>query len=157
VYISTTTLPFNGTYPAVTTMTLMPQTINGTVTAISQSGSFTDYTISLAPYDLFPMLAVQPDQTTVENDPSQVEVYVDSNTQTLNTQPLAAGSTLRFYGLVFNDNGTLRMDCAQVNDGVDFTPPSNANARLEVGPAQTTRRAGTGGTQQIITVVTRSH
>jgi hypothetical protein len=25
---------------------------------------------------------------------------------------------LRFYGLVLNDNGTLRMDCAQVNDGV---------------------------------------
>ena len=41
-------------------------------------------------------------------------MYVDSNTQMLNTQALAAGSTLRFYGLVFNDNGTLRMDCAQV-------------------------------------------
>lgn len=24
----------------------------------------------------------------------------------------------RFCGLVFNDNGTLRMDCAQINDGV---------------------------------------
>jgi len=23
-----------------------------------------------------------------------------------------------FYGLVFNDNGTLRMDCAQIMDGV---------------------------------------
>jgi hypothetical protein len=28
------------------------------------------------------------------------------------------GSVVRFYGLVFNDNGMLRMDCAQVNDGV---------------------------------------
>ena len=25
---------------------------------------------------------------------------------------------VRFYGLVFNDNGTLRMDCAQAMDGV---------------------------------------
>jgi len=27
-------------------------------------------------------------------------------------------SLLRFNGLVFNDNGTLRMDCAQIDDGV---------------------------------------
>lgn len=36
----------------------------------------------------------------------------------LNSNPFAAGSVVRFYGLVFNDSGTLRMDCAQVNDGV---------------------------------------
>jgi Domain of unknown function (DUF5666) len=143
--------------PVATTMTLMPQTIDGTVTASSTMGGFTDYTVSLAPYDLFPMLAVQPGQTTVENNPSQIEVYIDSNTQMLNSPPIATGNTLRFYGLVFNDNGTLRMNCAQVNDGVAFTPSSNANARLEVGQAQTTLRAGPGGTQQIITVVTRSH
>jgi hypothetical protein len=155
VYISTTTFPFNGPYPAVTTMTLMPQTINGTVTAMSQSGSFTDYTISLAPYDLFPMLALQPGQTTIENNPSQVEVYVDSNTQMLNTQALAAGNTLRFYGLVFNDNGTLRMDCAQVNDGVPFTPPpsSSQQAHMEKGVVEQIRRENSG-TQQAITVIT---
>jgi hypothetical protein len=45
-------------------------------------------------------------------------VYVDSNTQLLNSEPIAVGSPLRFNGLVFNDNGTLRMDCAQVSDGV---------------------------------------
>jgi len=122
----------------------MPQTVNGTLTAISQSGGFTDYTISLAPYDLFPMLAVQPGQTTVENNPSQVEVYIDNNTQMLNTQPLDAGSTLRFYGLVFNDNGTLRMDCAQVNDGVAFTPTPSASqqAHTQRVDVQQTRRAG---------------
>ena len=27
-------------------------------------------------------------------------------------------NVVRFYGLVFNDNGTLRMDCAEINDGV---------------------------------------
>jgi len=36
----------------------------------------------------------------------------------LNSNALTVGNTLRFYGLIFNDNGTLRMDCAQVNDGV---------------------------------------
>jgi len=45
-------------------------------------------------------------------------VYVDSNTQQLNTKPLAAGSVLRFNGLLCNDSGTLRLDCGQVNDGV---------------------------------------
>lgn len=157
VYISTATFFLAAPYPAVTTMTLMPQTINGTVTAISQSGSFTDYTISLAPYDLFPMLASQPSQTTVENNPSQVEVYVDSNTQQLNTQPLAAGSTLRFYGLVFNDNGTLRMDCAQVNDGVSFTAQSSASqqAQVEKGDVQQVRRKGFGEVLQTTGVIAR--
>jgi hypothetical protein len=47
-----------------------------------------------------------------------VVVYADGNTRMLNAAPLAVGSLLRFSGLVFNDNGTLRMDCAQVSDGV---------------------------------------
>jgi hypothetical protein len=154
VYISTTTLPFNGPYPAATTMTLMPQTINGTVTAISQSGNFTDYTVSLAPYDLFPTLAVQPGQTAVENNPGQVEVYIDNGTQLLNTQPLAAGSTLRFYGLVFNDSGMLRMDCAQVNDGVAFMPTPSASQQTHMRRVEVkqTRRAGPGSIQQTISV-----
>ena len=107
-----------GTGTPTNTVTLVPQTINGTVIASQQSGSFVDYTVSLASYDLFPALAVQQGQTTPLNNPSQVEVYIDNNTQQLNTQALAPGNTLRFYGLVFNDNGTLRMDCAQVNNGV---------------------------------------
>jgi hypothetical protein len=140
-------------------MTLMPQTINGTVAGSSSSGNFTDYTVSLAPYDLFPMLAVQPNQTTVEKNPSQVEVYIDSNTQLLNTQPLAAGSTLRFYGLVFNDNGTLRMDCAQVNDGVDFSAQASASqqAHMEKGAVQQVRREGSSSLQQTITVTVIAH
>jgi len=47
-----------------------------------------------------------------------VVVYVDSSVQMLNSTWLAVGNTLRFYGLVFNDNGTLKMDCAQIADGV---------------------------------------
>jgi hypothetical protein len=100
------------------TVTLMPQSIDGTVTAISSEGGFTTYTVTLASYDVFPSLAVQPGQTTVLTDPSTVVVYADSNTQLLNTDDASVGSLLRFKGLVFNDSGTLRMDCAQINDGV---------------------------------------
>jgi hypothetical protein len=157
VYSGVLTAHYGGQYDASTTITLMPQTIDGSVVDSSQEGNFTVYSVSLAPYDLFPTLATQPGQASVLANPSEVEVYVDSNTQMLNTQALAAGSTLRFNGLVFNDNGTLRMDCAQVNDGVAFTPPSNANARSELGQAQTTRREGPSRTQQVINVVTRSH
>jgi hypothetical protein len=145
-----------GVHTPANTVTLIPQTINATVTASSASGAFTDYTASLANYDLFPALAVQPGQTTLLNSPSQVEVYVDSNTQLLNRQNLAAGGTFRFYGLIFNDNGTLRMDCAQVSDGVAFAPQSNANTHLELGRARTIQRLNRGGLPESITTVTRT-
>jgi hypothetical protein len=40
----------------VNTMTLAPQTINGTVSAISNQNGFAVYTVMLAPYDSFPIL-----------------------------------------------------------------------------------------------------
>jgi hypothetical protein len=101
-----------------TTVTLLPQTINGTVSAISSSGSFSIYTVALADYDLFPNLVGEPGQATPLKNPGTVVIYVDSNTQMLNSTPLAVGGLLRLNGQVFNDNGTLRMDCAQVSDGV---------------------------------------
>ena len=107
------------TYVPAATMTLIPQTINGTVSSISTAGGFTIYTISLAPYDLFPNLSVQPVQTTRIKNPGVIAAYADSSTQMLNSSdPLSVGSTLRFNGLVFDDNGTLKMDCIQVQDGV---------------------------------------
>lgn len=128
VDITTPTFILDGSnYTHANTITLVPQTIDGTVVSSQQVGDFTDYTVSLASYDLFPTLAVQNEpQATLLNNPSQVEVYVDSSTQMLNTQALAPNSTLRFYGLAFNDNGTLRMDCAQVNDGVTVTPQTSS-------------------------------
>jgi hypothetical protein len=106
------------TQEPASTITLLPQTIDGTVSAISNEGKFTTYTVTLASYDLFPNLAMQPGQTTLLTNPSTVVVYADSNTQMLNSGTVSVGGLFRFYGLVFNDNGTLRMDCAQVNDGV---------------------------------------
>jgi hypothetical protein len=118
VSVTTNALSFAGDGIASATVTLEPQAINGTVSAVSNEGGFTTYTVSLASYDLFPDLAVQQGQASLLTDPNSMVVYVDSNTQLLNASPIAVGNVMRFLGLVFNDNGTLRMDCAQVNDGV---------------------------------------
>jgi hypothetical protein len=109
--------PDSPNYPPAATLTLLPQTIDGTITSISSEGGFTTYTITLAAYDPLSILAQQPGQTTLLQTPSNVVVYADSNTQMLNTTSPAVGSVLRFNGLVLNDNGTLRMDCAEVLDG----------------------------------------
>jgi hypothetical protein len=146
---------YGGEYTPATTIALMPQTIDGQVVGSQQSGNFVDYTVSLASYDLFPTLAVQQGQTTLLNNPSQMDVYVDSSTQQLNSQTLAPGATFRFYGLVFNDNGNLRMDCAQVNDGVAFTAPSNAAAQRKTVPAQIIRRTTPPGIREVVTTTSR--
>jgi hypothetical protein len=103
-------------------MTLLPQTINGTVFGVTANG----YGVQLASYDLLPTLAVQPGQTNLLSNPTLVNVYTDANTALLNTTPLAPGSTARFYGLLFNDNGQLAMDCSEIMDGVDVTAVPNA-------------------------------
>jgi Domain of unknown function (DUF5666) len=128
IYMTTqaTSWAYPPTYFPLTTITLMPQTINGTITGISTEGSFTTYTVTLAAYDLIPMLAVQQGQTTVLTDPNTVVIYVDKTTQMLNKQPLAAGSVMRCSGMLFNDNGTMRMDCGQVNDEVAEQPGTQA-------------------------------
>jgi hypothetical protein len=105
-------------YIPATTVTLIPQTINGTINGVSSDGSFTTYTVTLAPYDLIATLAVQSGQATALTNPNTVTVYVDGNTQTLNAKSPTAGGVFRFNGLLFNDNGTLRMDCGQITDGV---------------------------------------
>jgi uncharacterized protein DUF5666 len=107
-----------GTFTHATSITLEPQTINGTVTAISSSGGFTVYEVTLASYDLFTVLAVQLGQTPVLQNYLTVEVYVGSDTRMLNSSALAMGSVVRFNGLVFDDAGIARMVCLQVNDGV---------------------------------------
>ena len=119
VYVSSQALQFTCClWTPATTVTLMPQTINAKVTGVSSSGSYQIYTVALASYNLFPTLAAQPLQTNILNNPGNVVVYVDSNTQMFNSTPLSVGSLLRFNGLVFDDNGTLRMACAEVGDGV---------------------------------------
>jgi hypothetical protein len=96
----------------------MPQTIDGTVSSISNSGHFLIYTVALATYDLFPTLVGQTGLSYTLTNPGLVTVYVDSSAQLLNSSPITLGSVLRFHGLMFNDKGTLRMDCNQIKDGV---------------------------------------
>ncbi len=114
---ATTVMP-EPTYVVASSVTLIAQTIDGVVTSTGSEGNFTTYTISLAPYDLVPNLAVQPGQTTALANPSSVVVYVDSNTQLTNSQPVNVGVTYRFHGLLFDDSGTARLDCDQISDGV---------------------------------------
>lgn len=104
------------TYAPATTITLLPQTINGTVTAVSSVSGFDVYTVALAPYDLFPQLATQGGQTTLLQNPNTVTVYLSNSSPS--STPVAVGSVFRFTGLVFNDGGTLKMDCASVSSGV---------------------------------------
>ena len=104
------------TYVPATVETLMPQTINGTVMGTATSGGFTTYTVELAGYDVFPQFAVQGGQTTLLTNPQEVVVYADGNAQVLSSP--TAGNPARFTGVIFNDNGTLRMDCTEVASGV---------------------------------------
>jgi hypothetical protein len=108
ISVTSPLISFTANSTVATTITLTPQTVNGTVASVSSSGNFQIYTVSLAAND--PIVSL--------NGATAVVVYTDASTQMLNTTTLAAGSLLRFRGLVFNDNGTLRMDCNQVNDGV---------------------------------------
>jgi hypothetical protein len=120
VFLSSQAMSQAGGYPytSVTTLTLLPQTINATVTGISASGSFQLYTVQLAPYDPIATLPAAQSGAANLTNPNTVVVYTNSDTQLLTTSSFAVGSVLRFYGLLFDDNGTLRMDYVQVNDGV---------------------------------------
>jgi len=120
VYVTTPAFTVTGLnrYPLPNTLTLVPQSIDGTVTTMASDGGFDMYTVSLASYDLFTNLAGQPAQASLISQPSIVQVYVDGNAQMLNGAAPAVGETLRFHGLVFNDQGTLRMDCDLADTGV---------------------------------------
>jgi hypothetical protein len=106
--------------PDTTTITLVPQTLNGTVSGISNDAGFTVYTVTLAPYDLIPVLQNFTSNTPPPHltNPTVILVYADTNTHMLNTGTVAAGSLIRFRGLIFDDNGTARMDAGEIYDGV---------------------------------------
>jgi hypothetical protein len=79
------------------------------------------YTVTLAPYDLFPILQMYAFNLPFPHpaDPTTIVVYADSSAKFLNSGGMVnVGSLLRFKGLVFFDNGTMRMDAAEVYDGV---------------------------------------
>ena len=103
-----------------TDITLEPQTVNGIITAVTNTAGFSVYTVTIAPYHIIPTTQQQPVLATFAAiaAPTTVTVYADGNTQFLQSGAVAPGSLLRFRGLVFDDSGALRMDCAKVLDGV---------------------------------------
>ena len=104
-------------YQVVDVITLMPQTINATVSQVSNGNGFTIYTVQLAPNDLISTLQAQAGSFPVITNPAEVVVYADAKTQLLAPGPVVAGDAARFRGLLFDDNGTLRMDCSQILAG----------------------------------------
>lgn len=122
VFVSTHQQPVNGFPPGpplpVSSLTLLPQTVDGQVIATGSAGAFTTYTIQLASYNLFPAIAGAGAQVNQLANPDTIIVYADGSTRQMASSTIAIGSTYRFDGLIFNDNGTLRMDCDQIEDGV---------------------------------------
>jgi hypothetical protein len=112
--------PDNQSIETATAITLLPQTLNGMVTAVANDGGFTVYTVTLAPYDLIPVLQNFTSDTPPPHltNPSTIVVYADTNTRMLNAGTVAAGSLIRFRGLIFFDNATMRMDAGEIYDGV---------------------------------------
>lgn len=124
-------LPFGGTFSAATlfagqnvavtadtvannaatakTVTLSPQTVDGTIASIStgQDMRTTTYTITL---DSMSWLATLTGQT-------KVTVYTNGNLEEINKTTLAVGSTARFNGFLFNVNGALTLFADVEADG----------------------------------------
>jgi hypothetical protein len=109
-----------GTFALPTTVTLIPQTIDAVVNGVSTSGSYSVYSVQLAPYDLIVQMNGPVANTTdlLLTNANVVQVYVGAGTSLLNSTPLVVGGTFRFNGLLFDDGGVLRMGAGQVNDGV---------------------------------------
>jgi Domain of unknown function (DUF5666) len=95
-------------YPAVSAMTLEPQTIDATVTSVSTANGVTTYQLTLFPNDMMAILGPTPNVT----------VYATAATHTITTAALTSGSVGRFRGLLFNDGGTMTMVAVEVEDGV---------------------------------------
>lgn len=119
VYVSSQaySLAHANIFTTVNTVTQLPQTIDALISSVATSGNFTVYTVTRPSDDAFVLLAGSGPQQVPLAQPATVMVYVDASTKMLASQAPAVGGSLRFYGLLFNDAGTLRMDCTRILDG----------------------------------------
>jgi hypothetical protein len=108
VAVTSQSIPLSGPCPTVTTVTLLPQTVDGTVDSVTSNNGFQIYALNLASYD--------PLSTT--HGSTTLEVYVGSQARLLNSTPAQPGQVLRVHGMVFSEQGSLNMVADQVNDGV---------------------------------------
>jgi hypothetical protein len=88
--------------------------------SVANDCGFAAYNVAPAPYDLFPVLQNYTSFTPPPHltNPTTILIYVDTTAVFLNPGMITAGSPLRCRGLVFDDNGALKMDCAAIYDGV---------------------------------------
>jgi hypothetical protein len=105
--VAVTTSAISGTAATAADVYLAPQTVDGTVTAVTTSGSYDVYTLSLASGSAFTTLS----------GASTVLVYASSATTAMSSTAITVGSQIRFNGLIFNDSGTFRMVAAVCPDG----------------------------------------
>jgi len=110
VAVGATTLSFSSATATAATVTLAPQTIDGTVASVTSIGGFTVYTVTLPAQSALATLTGQ----------TSIVVYVTTATNVMTANPIAMGSNVRFNGLLFNDSGTLRLVAGACND---FPPP----------------------------------
>jgi hypothetical protein len=88
--------------PALTSV-LVPRTLSGTVTAMTPANDYTAYTLTLAPNDFMQTL----------NGTGSIAAYTNAGTQ-MEDGPLALGDLVNMHGLVYSDQGTLRLVADQV-------------------------------------------
>ncbi|MGH9508058.1 MAG: DUF5666 domain-containing protein [Terriglobales bacterium] len=97
--------------PLATTVVLVPEIIPGVVTAVGSSGQDVMYTVQLSPEDLIPQVASLAGDFPHLADPATIYVYASPTTAMAAPDAVNADTPWRFRGLLFNDNGTLRMVC----------------------------------------------
>ena len=104
----------SGTTAVASNVYLIPQTVGGTVSAISTSGSYTAYTLTLNSGSAFASLS----------GASTVTVYTSAATAgpvaptATNNTPIKVGSQVRFNGLIFNTgSGSFSMVAGCSPDG----------------------------------------
>ena len=102
----------SGSTAVAQTVTLLPQTVDGTVSAITTSGSLQVYTVTLTTGSSLATLT----------GASSVQVYTTGLTQHLNAATIAVGSTVRLNGLLFKNAGTLSMIAGGSFDGEHRAP-----------------------------------
>jgi hypothetical protein len=109
VAVSSPSIPATG-HPLAAAVTLIPQTINGTVTAVFPSGGpYTGYDVKLAVYDPISLYDSSANAT--------VAVYTTSDTRIL-TSGISTGSVIRATGLLFANGTAINMACSQIDTGV---------------------------------------
>ena len=91
VTVTASALSTTASTATAASITLAPQTLSGTVASVASVGGYTAYNLTLTPGSAFATLS----------GASSVTVYTNSNTVSMNATAIAAGSTVRFNGLVF--------------------------------------------------------